>query len=218
MKAINHAQRRMINHINDSARVNGKLVQPVLDAMLATDRRLFVDPVWQFQAYEEKTLPIGGLHQTISLPSVVCHMSALLFHYCQHQTILEVGTGSGYQSAILSKLWQQVYTIERVPLLSTKAHQTHRQLRLTNIHYAVGDGCLGWQPAMEFDAILVTAQLAKPPQALLSQLKIGSYLLAPIGSIDKQYLTLYKRQGLQRFASRTLIETQFVPMIQGIAS
>ena len=213
---INATQKRMVQRIALYADVGKVRQQVVLDAMLRIPRDHFVDAVWRYQAFEEKTLPMGRSYLTISLPSEVCRMTSWLYAHCRHECILEIGTGSGYQSAILAQLWQQVYTIERVAWLLPKARQRHCDLGITNVYYAVADGEQGWQQPLLFDAIMVTAAVQKIPMQLLQQLRIGGYLLAPIGDSQQQFLTLLQRQGEQRFSQKDIALTQFVPLLQGI--
>jgi protein-L-isoaspartate(D-aspartate) O-methyltransferase len=151
----------------------------VLKAFSEIPREEFVSEQFKEQAYLDSPLPIGS-GQTISQPSLVALMTELL-HLKGDEKVLEVGTGSGFQAAILSQLAKEVYTIERLPNLSQRAKQVCQKLGLTNIHFEVGDGSLGLPKEAPFEAIIVTAGAKEIPQTLVKQLRIGGRLVIPSG-------------------------------------
>lgn len=211
-----HSKQRLLARIKGFSEIEGKAYPKVIEAIQNTPRHEFLSKIWASQAYDEKTIPIGK-KQTISLPSIVCQMTTQLFAHCRHQKILEIGTGSGYQSAILAALWKEVYTIERIESLSLKAQKSHKKLAINNIYYAHGDGFKGWSEEILFDAIMITAWAPEIPHTLLKQLCVGGYLIAPTGAAEnKQFLVLIRRQHLNSYQEKKLIDTHFVPMLQGV--
>ncbi len=182
----------------------------VLRAMAALDRERFVPPEVRGAAGEDRSLPIG-LEQTISQPYIVAAMTEALGVEPGHR-VLEIGTGSGYQTAVLAGLVGAVYTVERLPLLSLRARGVLDGLGLTNVHYRVGDGSLGWPEAAPFDRILVTAGAPALPPALFEQLVEGGRLVAPLGPADHQELTVVERREGQP-ESRVLMGCRFVPLL-----
>ncbi|MBP9142877.1 MAG: protein-L-isoaspartate(D-aspartate) O-methyltransferase [Thermoanaerobaculia bacterium] len=180
----------------------------VLDAMGQVPRHLFVPEKVRPQAYEDFPLPIGS-QQTISQPYIVALMTSLL-DLKGGERVLEIGTGSGYQAAVLSKVAGEVYTIEILGALSEGARKAIDGLGYDNIHFRVGDGYAGWPEAAPFDGILVTAAPEKVPQPLLDQLKVGGKLVIPVGSFF-QDLLVYTRtaNGIER---KNVAPVRFVPM------
>lgn len=180
----------------------------VLDAMGEVPRHLFVPEKVRPQAYEDFPLPIGS-QQTISQPYIVALMTSLL-DLKGGEKVLEIGTGSGYQAAVLSKVAGEVYTIEILGSLSESARKAIEGLGYSNIHFRVGDGYAGWPEAAPFDGILVTAAPEKVPQPLLDQLKVGGKLVIPVGSFF-QDLLVYTRTptGIER---KNVAPVRFVPM------
>lgn len=171
------------------------------------------------KAYEDMALPIGR-GQTISQPLVVAMMTQALEVTDRH-TVLEIGTGSGYQTCILAWLCRRVYTIERhVPLLK-QAEKLFREFNIrnaSNITALAGDGMKGWPQPMQFDRIMVTAAArAKPPQELLDQLKVGGLMVIPVGEAGNQSLRLYKKESDDTYAIRDLAQVRFVPLLPDIA-
>ncbi|MFI4938551.1 MAG: protein-L-isoaspartate(D-aspartate) O-methyltransferase [Candidatus Berkiellales bacterium] len=186
----------------------------VLQVMQAMPRDKFVLPVYKKSAYDNRALPIH-CQQTISQPYVVALMTqALLENVTATEKVLEIGTGSGYQAAILSKLFEHVWTIERIKTLHHDAKKTITKLGIHNIHYSLADGSLGWPDKAPFDGILVTAAANTVPSQLLNQLKPdGGVLIIPIGGPHQvQKLTLIKRQG-EEFETSVLELVSFVPLI-----
>jgi protein-L-isoaspartate(D-aspartate) O-methyltransferase len=180
----------------------------VLEAMGQVPRHLFVPEKVRPQAYEDFPLPIGS-QQTISQPYIVALMTSLL-DLKGGEKVLEIGTGSGYQAAVLSKVAGEVYTIEILGSLSEGARKAIDGLGYDNIHFRVGDGYAGWPEAAPFDGILVTAAPEKVPQPLLDQLKVGGKLVIPVGSFF-QDLLVYTRTatGIER---KNVAPVRFVPM------
>ena len=182
----------------------------VLEAMRAIPRHLFVPEHMRAQAYGDHALPIGA-KQTISQPYVVARMTELLKVEGGH-SVLEVGTGSGYQTAILSKLARRVFSLERISDLAHDAIDRMRQLGLENVKIQTFDGTVGWSDMAPFDRILVTAGAPKAPQPLIDQLRPGGRLLIPEGGRHQQRLVVYRklRQGVRRSEGEAVM---FVPLV-----
>jgi protein-L-isoaspartate(D-aspartate) O-methyltransferase len=180
----------------------------VLDAMCSVPRHLFVPEAYRSRAYEDGPLPIGH-NQTISQPYIVALMTELL-DLQPGERVLEVGTGSGYQAAVLAEIADSVYTIEIVKPLADRAREILDSIGYNNIKAMHGDGYQGYEEAAPYDAIIVTAAPDHVPQPLIDQLAMGGCLVIPVGSIY-QYLTLYEKteEGLKK---KTGIAVRFVPM------
>lgn len=185
--------------------------QAVLKAISHTPREMFLDNALAHKAYENTALPIGQ-GQTISQPYIVARMTELLLHKMP-QRVLEVGTGSGYQAAILAQLVPQLCTIERIKGLQIQARQRLKRLDLHNVSFKYGDGWLGWANRSPFDAIMVTAAAATIPEALLSQLADGGVLVLPVGEDTQQLMRITRTAD--RFSSETIETVKFVPLING---
>lgn len=182
----------------------------ILQAIDRVPRHLFVPEAVRHRAYEDAALPIG-YGQTASQPSI----QALYLQILRPQPsdrVLEVGTGSGYQTALLAHLAGNVYSIERIRELSVRARRVLDQLRLSNVALLVGDGTVGWSRFAPYDAILVSAGAPSVPSALLDQLAPGGRLLIPIGTHKEQRLTLFRRTETG-FEQQEIVECQFVPLI-----
>jgi protein-L-isoaspartate(D-aspartate) O-methyltransferase len=208
---------RVRERMVERLRANGVSDQRVLNAMAAVPRHMFVDPGLAAQAYEDAALPIGH-HQTISKPSVVARMIELAAAGRALNTVLEIGTGCGYQAAVLSQVAREVYSIERIKPLSERAKTNLRPLRIPNIRLHYGDGRLGLASAAPFDAIVIAAAGLDIPQALLEQLAIGGRLVAPVGSQEgqSQVLTLVERLGPAQWRESRLDRVFFVPLKSGV--
>jgi len=182
----------------------------VLRAFELTPRHLFVPSGSFHRAYEDAPLPIGD-GQTISQPSVHARYLELL-HLTGHERVLEVGTGSGYQTVLLSHLAAQVFSIERVAALLSRARDAIRASGVKNVSLLLGDGTIGWREYAPYDAILVSAAAPDVPRPLVEQLAEGGRLIIPIGSKDEQMLTLITKSGdqLQR---RDIVPVRFVPLL-----
>lgn len=188
----------------------------VLRAMELVPRDLFVDPSFLKQAYQDIALPID-CGQTISQPYVVAFMTEKLGVEEDHK-VLEVGTGSGYQAAVLSKLCRHVYTIERYRELQKLADEHFEELGLDNISTIIGDGWIGWPPQAPFDRIIVTAAAPEVPAALVAQLKVGGRMIIPIGEDrDSQSLVQVDKIGEDEddFSEKSLLPVRFVPLVKG---
>ena len=189
--------------------------QTVLDALEAVPRHLFLDPEQFDNAYVDTALPIGHA-QTISQPFIVALMSEMVLAAAtKNQRVLEIGTGCGYQTAILSHLFDRVYSIERILSLSQKAGGNLGSLCINNVTLQHGDGTAGWPGQETFDAIIVTAASDNLPQPLLRLLEADTCLIAPIGAPGHQQLTTLRNQnGL--ISSETTEAVRFVPLLSGI--
>ena len=188
----------------------------VLEAMRAVPRHLFMDQGLSHYAYKDNALPIA-CEQTISQPYIVARMSELALGEPgepRPSRVLEIGTGSGYQTAVLANLVDEVYTVERIETLHKSARKLLRQLGLRNVRYRLGDGNLGWPEQAPFEAIVVTAAAALRPERLLEQLDEGARLVAPIG-VGTQRLHCYRRLDGEIVAQK-LDDVRFVAMMPGV--
>jgi len=208
-----------------SARTRDRLVQrlreqgianlAVLDRIRNVPRHIFVDEALGSRAYEDTALPIG-FGQTISQPYIVARMTEALLEAGAADSILEVGTGCGYQTAVLAPLVARLYTIERIEPLLARARERLKELGIRNVRFRHGDGTLGWKAHAPFDGILVAAAPLTVPEALIRQLRVGGRLLVPIGPEGEQELVRITRreQGVQR---ESLGGVAFVPLLGGTA-
>lgn len=208
---------RVRERMVERLRANGIADARVLDAIAAVPRHMFVDPGLATQAYEDAALPIGH-HQTISKPSVVARMLELACAGRTLDRVLEIGTGCGYQAAVLSRVARDVYSIERIKPLYERAKLNLRPLRVPNIRLHYGDGRVGLPAAAPFDAIVIAAAGLDVPQALLEQLAIGGRLVAPVGSQSgqTQVLTLVERVAANQWRESRLDRVFFVPLKSGV--
>jgi protein-L-isoaspartate(D-aspartate) O-methyltransferase len=182
----------------------------VLQAMRDVPRHAFVPPEWRHEAYSDRPLPIGH-DQTISQPYMVAMMTQSLLLQ-GHERVLEVGTGSGYQAAVLSRLAAQVYSVEYFPALAEGAGAVLRHLGYTNVEVVVGDGGLGLPAQAPFDAIIVAAAAAHVPSPLLGQLAEGSRLVIPVGGVTGQDLLIITRHG-DAYPQERSVPCRFVPLL-----
>lgn len=190
----------------------------VLEALRSTPRHLFVEEAFAHRAYEDTALPIG-FGQTISQPYIVALMTQTLLSRGPRARVLEVGTGSGYQAAVLAQLVERVYTVERVRPLLQRAQKLFRKLRLRNIESALQDGGQGWPQHAPYDAILTTAAPEVVPEELLQQLACDGLLVIPVGLSGSQELRVIVRQGdSSRFEETVLERVRFVPLLSGTTS
>lgn len=194
----------------------------VLGAMERVPRDEFVPKAVKDQAWEDMALPIGR-GQTISQPYIVAAMTEAL-ELSYQDKILEIGTGCGYQAAVLSKICRRVHTLERHKVLLERAEETFKRLKIHNVTALAADGMLGWPringiDQAPFDKIIVTAAAReKPPQTLLDQLKPGGRMIIPVGPSGDQSLKLYKKESDEAFSVRDLVPVRFVPLLPDIAS
>jgi len=189
----------------------------VLNVIRGTPRHIFLDEALSHRAYEDSSLPIG-FQQTLSQPYIVAKMTELLLAAGPRARVLEVGTGSGYQTAILAQLVDRVFSVERIRPLQEKARQRLRQLGLHNVQLRHADGSMGWKERGLFDGILSAAAPAEVPQELLEQLAMGGRLVIPIGPQGKQQ-ALYVFDKTEEGIRKHMIEpVLFVPLLAGLLS
>lgn len=203
------ARARLVKRLKDRGIQNPM----VLDAIRYTPRHLFVDEALSHRAYEDVALPIG-FSQTISQPYIVARMTEVLLEGGPLHTVLEVGTGSGYQASVLARLVDKVYTVERIKPLLDRARQLLQQLKQHNVVFKHADGALGWVAHAPYDAIMVTAAPDTVPKALISQLKVGGRLIIPVGNDNEQFLHVFVRQK-EGHQDQVLEQVRFVPLVQG---
>ncbi len=184
----------------------------VLNAVSAVPREIFVAPTLAHKAYENTALPIGQ-GQTISQPYIVARMTELLLQHGATNKVLEIGTGSGYQTAVIAQLVDKVFSVERIQSLQFQAKRRLKQLDLYNVAMKHGDGWLGWATKGPFDGIIVTAAPDSVPTELLSQLTDGGILIIPVGT-QEQMLSVIKRQG-DEFITTDICAVRFVPLVPG---
>ncbi len=194
-------------------RASGIREERVLAAMAHVPRHAFVDEALASRAYEDSALPIG-LEQTISQPFIVARMTEALCACAQGGKVLEIGTGCGYQAAILAAIAGEVYSVERIRVLHDRARQNLRPLRLPNLRLVYGDGLKGLPEAAPFDGMLIAAAAADLPETLLLQLRLGGVAIAPLGA-DHQSLCRISRTGPRSFARERLEDVRFVPLLPG---
>lgn len=194
--------------VEDQIQARGIRDPRVLEAMRQVPRHEFVPEQQAPYAYEDSPLPIG-LGQTISQPYIVGYMSEQL-QLEPHMKVLEIGTGSGYQAAVLAELVDEVYSIEIVPDLAQRSKETLDRLGYDNVHVRAGDGYRGWPEAAPFDRIIVTAAPPRIPQPLIDQLKVGGRMIVPVGDRYQQMTILTKTE--KGVAEQRTIDVVFVPM------
>lgn len=185
----------------------------VLDVIGRIPRHLFVDEAFASRAYEDSPLPIGQ-GQTISQPYIVALMTECLLRDGMPKKVLEVGTGSGYQAAVLAELGCTVYTVERIPVLQQKASERFTAMGYRNIYCKLSDGTWGWAAKGPFEAIIATAAPTYLPESLLEQLTDGGRLVIPLGDQELQTLMLYTRKG-STISEESMGQVRFVPFISG---
>ncbi len=209
-----------MQHADDMARERREMVEMlgrygvrnrrVLEAFLTVERHRFVDGESRRFAYQDSALPIG-YGQTISQPYTVAYMMELLVERCPSGKVLEIGTGSGYQAAILNALGYRVFTIERVEGLAKMASARFEKLGIP-VRSKLGDGTLGWPEEAPFDAIIVTAAAPREPHLLMEQLAEGGILILPLGDLTSQQMTVIRRKG-DRFEHERFDRFAFVPLL-----
>ncbi len=206
-----------------SARTRDRLVQrlqesgirssEVLEQIRNVPRHLFVDEALASRAYEDTALPIG-LGQTISQPYVVARMTEALLDGLDGGRILEIGTGCGYQTAMLAPLVKEIYTVERIPELLRKTKQRLRQLDIYNVQFRLADGWEGWPKYAPYDGIIVAAAAEELPEKLLSQLETGGHLVIPVGPSGRQELVKVTKYD-DRYEQVSIALVSFVPLVHG---
>jgi protein-L-isoaspartate(D-aspartate) O-methyltransferase len=201
---------RLVQRLQDQ----GIKDQRVLDRIRNVPRHLFMDEALATRAYEDTALPIG-FGQTISQPYVVARMTEALLAAGPTPKVLEIGTGCGYQTAVLAPLVEEIYTIERISSLLGKARRTLRELRVRNVHCRHEDGNAGWPARAPYNGILLTAAPQAVPPALFEQLVLGGRLIAPVGPEGRQELMRYTR-GENGLRKECLGAVSFVPLLSGL--
>ncbi len=200
---------RLIQRLYDEGLSNPQ----VLEVIRRTPRHLFVDEALSHRAYEDTALPIGN-NQTISQPYMVGRMTELLLANGPLDKVLEIGTGSGYQTAVLAQLVERVFSVERIQSLQERAKDQLAELNLRNVVYRWGDGWEGWNALAPYNGIIVTAGASEVPQALLDQLAVGGRLVIPVGESNDQQLLLIIREE-HGFVRHALEGARFVPLLSG---
>jgi len=206
---MNNFERERKRMVAEQIKRRGLCDERLLKAFEAVPRHLFIPENYRNKAYEDGPLPIG-FGQTISQPYIVALMTDLL---CLkgNERVLEVGTGSGYQAAILSMLADEVYTLEYVPELAAKAEHLLKELGMDNVHVRFGDGSLGWPENAPYQGILVAAAAPHTPKELLEQLGDNGRLVIPVGEPGMQRLEVWDRKG-ESFEQKTSLNVAFVPL------
>jgi protein-L-isoaspartate(D-aspartate) O-methyltransferase len=203
---------RSAQALSDLLQREGVEDKEVLKAISQIPRHIFIDDVLKHKAYQNTALPIGQ-GQTISQPYIVARMTELMRLAGVKSKVLEIGTGSGYQTAVLAKTFDKVYSVERIKALQWQAKRRLHQLDLYNVTMKHGDGWQGWQSQAPFNGIIVTAAATIIPPELLAQLADGGVLLAPIGEAE-QKLTMVIREG-DSFTEHVIAPVRFVPLVPG---
>ena len=205
---------RTRDRLIDRLRAKGISNVTVLEAMRLLPRHLFVDEALATRAYEDDALPIGH-KQTISQPYIVARMTEALISEGVPTKVLEVGTGSGYQAALLAQIVEKVYTVERIKPLHQQARKLLISLGLRNVQCKLSDGTWGWENYAPYDAIIVTAAAPEIPTSLLNQLSIGGRLIIPVGAQDGAQQLLTLKRTVEGINQEKLEDVQFVPLVGG---
>lgn len=203
-------RRERARMVSEQLRARGIRDRAVLRAMSRVPRHQFVPAPYQPLAYTDQALPIG-FDQTISQPYIVAYMTEAA-DISRGERVLEIGTGSGYQAAILAEVAREVYTIEIVPELATRARTQLRALGYTNVHARAGDGYVGWKEHAPFHAIVVTAAPDHVPPALVEQLAVGGRMVIPVGTGEQEMRVI--RKTARGVVEQTTIPVQFVPLVR----
>ncbi len=213
LQGIGMTSRRTRERLAQRLRDQGIANEEVLKTLIDTPRHIFIDEALSHRAYEDTALPIG-FNQTISQPYIVARMTELLLEAGPLDRVLEVGTGSGYQTAILAQLVDQVFSVERIRPLQEKARKRLQRLKLHNVMLRHTDGGMGWPDKAPFDGILVTAAPREVPQELLDQLAVGGRLVIPVGD-EHQALKRITRVSETEYNTEVLESVRFVPLLGG---
>jgi protein-L-isoaspartate(D-aspartate) O-methyltransferase len=206
-------EKMRLSMVEDQIKKRGVKDERVLNAMRHVPRHEFVPDHLKKYAYADEPLPIGE-DQTISQPYIVAYMTEYL-RLQENDKVLEIGTGSGYQAAVLAEIADSVFTIEIVDVLAEKAEKTLERLGYNNVLVKRGDGYAGWPEHAPFDAIIITAAPTKIPEPLKEQLKIGGYMILPLGDYSQELVLLEKNKN--DFERKSLLPVRFVPMTGEIA-
>jgi protein-L-isoaspartate(D-aspartate) O-methyltransferase len=205
------ARDRLVVNLQDK----GITSQSVLNTIKNTPRHIFLDEALAHGAYENNALPIG-FNQTISQPYIVAKMTELLLAKKIPNKVLEVGTGSGYQTAVLAQLVETVYSVERIKPLQDRARLKLQALQLKNVHLYHSNGEMGLSQYAPFDAILVTAAPDKVPHSLLSQLAVGGVMVIPVGGSAHQELKVITKKSNTHYDTQIIEDVNFVPLLSGV--
>ena len=213
IQGIGMTSARTRDRLVERLKNHGIRASAVLEQIRNVPRHLFVDEALASRAYEDTALPIGH-SQTISQPYVVAKMTEALLEDFDGDKVLEIGTGCGYQTAILAPLVKEIYTVERIPELLRKAKQRLRQLDIYNVRFRLDDGWQGWPKYAPYDGIIVAAAAAELPRKLLEQLAPGGRLIMPVGPSGAQELTMVLRRD-DHYEQVSLGGVSFVPLVKG---
>ena len=213
LKGIGMTSQRTRSRLVERLREQGIHNEHILCVISETPRHAFVDEALANRAYEDTALPIG-FNQTISQPYIVAKLTEALLADGPVENVLEVGTGSGYQTAVLARLVPKVYTVERISGLLNRAKELLATIGYRNIQFKHADGGLGWSDRGPFDAIIVTASPRVIPEALIEQLSLTGRMLVPVGEARQQELVLVQRKG-DEVERQVLEAVRFVPLLSG---
>ncbi len=213
-RGIGMTSMRTRNRLIDRLKEEGIKSRAVLEVMRHTPRHIFVEEALASRAYEDTALPIG-LGQTISQPYIVARMTELLLEDGPLKSVLEVGTGSGYQTAILAQMVGRVYSVERIEPLLGQARGRMREMGLNNIRLKLSDGGMGWPEYAPYDGIMVTAAPAGIPLALVDQLQEGGRMVLPVGS-DREQVLVKVTKTTDGYEKEILEQVIFVPLMGGV--
>jgi protein-L-isoaspartate(D-aspartate) O-methyltransferase len=217
LEGIGMTSRRTRERLVQRLRDQGIKNEDVLQVMSNTPRHIFIDEALSHRAYEDTALPIG-FNQTISQPYIVARMTEVLLEGGPLNRVLEVGTGSGYQTSILAPMVGELFSVERIKPLQQKAKQRLSLLNLVNVRFLHTDGGMGWPAKAPFDGIITTAAPEQVPEELLKQLAIGGRLVIPVGGSDGQQLKLIVREAEDVYKTSILEAVKFVPLVAGTIS
>ena len=215
LTGIGMTSQRTRNRLLERLREQGIVNEKVLDTIGSTPRHIFIDEALAHRAYEDTALPIGH-NQTISQPYMVARMTQELLSEGPLENVLEIGTGSGYQTSILSQLVKKVHSVERIKPLQDKARERLNLLSLNNVNLKYVDGGMGWPSQGPFDGIIVTAAPAHVPQDLVAQLAEGGRMIIPVGTDNQELRLLVKKDG--NIIEKKLTSVTFVPLVSGVKS
>ena len=213
IQGIGMTSKRTRDRLVERLRESGIRSAPVLEQIRNVPRHLFVDEALESRAYEDTALPIGS-NQTISQPYVVARMTEALLDGFQGESVLEIGTGCGYQTAVLATLVKKIFTVERIRGLLRKTQQRLRDLDIYNVQFRLGDGWEGWRKYGPYDGIIVTAAASEIPGRLLEQLAPGGRLIIQVGPPGQQELTMVINRD-DHFEQVPLGLVSFVPLVKG---
>ncbi len=213
IQGIGMTSRRTRDRLVERLKESGIRSAAVLEQIRNVPRHLFVDEALASRAYEDTALPIGR-SQTISQPYVVARMTEALLDGFEGESVLEIGTGCGYQTAILAPLVKKIYTVERIRELLRKTQQRLRDLDIYNVQFRLGDGWEGWHKYGPYDGIIVAAAAAEIPEKLLQQLAPGGRMIIPIGPPGRQELTMVTNRD-DHYEQVSLGLVSFVPLVKG---